>query len=108
MIVTQKSYSARATAMRCASAIAVGSVLLAAPNAAFAGSTSSTRDHRDGKRPGGVAAEGGVTVNGKSTTVTKSPKLPVGTNTQGHGGGYGGLGNDPSKGTSGITVRDHR
>jgi len=93
--------------MHCAAAIAVGFILIASKQAATAGHSPTVRDHRDGKQVGG-GSEGGVTVNGKPTKATKAPKLPVGNGTQSHGNGYGGLGNDPSKGASGITVRDHR
>lgn len=65
---------------------------------------TTTRDHRGAKG----AAEGGVTVNGKKTTVGQgqAPKLGGPKNK----GGYAGLGGSGSeKGQSGgVTVRDHR
>ncbi len=69
MIITQKTFSALAIAMRCASTIAVSFVLLAGTQTAMAGNT--VRDHRG---PNG-ASQGGVTVDGKRGKVTAAPKL---------------------------------
>jgi hypothetical protein len=68
----------RFTALSLAAMLVVG-LMLAASNTAFAGQGSTTRDHRDGKRPGGVAAEGGVTVNGnKKTSGVVGSTKPIG------------------------------
>jgi hypothetical protein len=96
-----------------AAMIVIGLLLAASDTALAGGPNDTTRDHRGGKQhPGATATQGGVTVNGQSTTATKPPTLPLGSTgpQTGHSGGYGGLeGKDYGKGDpAGATVRDHR